>query len=38
MYDTLIFLANPLMRERERERERERKDGEGVFPSISLST
>jgi len=36
MYDTLIFLANPLMRERERERER--KDGEGVFPSISLST
>jgi hypothetical protein len=38
MYDILIFLANPLMRERERERERERKDGEGVFPSISLST
>jgi hypothetical protein len=28
MYDTLIFLANPLMRERERERERERMERE----------
>jgi hypothetical protein len=37
MYDTLIFLANPLMRERERERERGWRGSFSKYFSINVA-